>query len=160
MAIGSIKLNVNCTTAGAGTQSHCVLANNDNRPSQSVLNVTTTQAPGRLADTAACADNAKQYQSWQVERWTRSYELAAGAWAGPGSIAPPAGDSGPTFTLRSMGNHDVFDCKPSGKENGTFVGSCISGGNATTTAATSASFKFDPRLDILTVTQRWSCNWT
>ena len=127
-----------------------------------MLNVTTSQTAARLGGSAACADNAKQYQSWLVERWARQYDLAAGSWAGPGSTAAPAGDSGPSFTLRSQANRDAFDCKPSARENGTWVGSCAPAPAAAgdMTPATSAGFRFDPRLDLLTVTQRWSCNPT
>jgi len=161
-----VALNLTCTAPKEGVQSHCTLAGNTNRPSQSVLTVSTAQiaAPASNGSAAAtCADGVKAYQSWQVERWSRQYDLQAGSWAGPGSTAPPAGDSGPSFTLRSLaGGRDVFDCKPSGRTNGTWVGACApaTAGNGTAAATTSASFKFDPRLDILTLSQRWNCSRT
>ncbi|OTB03258.1 hypothetical protein M426DRAFT_12842 [Hypoxylon sp. CI-4A] len=143
LAIGSAPLELDCSAATDGSSSSCALT-------AAALSITTKGAPARLA-ADSCADNLDRYQSWQLEGWHRQYERA------PGSTDPPTSDSGPSFTLRNMANTDVFDCVSQGSRNRntTFDGTCSSAEENPTTAA---EFRFDSTLDVLSVTQNWSCD--
>lgn len=143
-----IKLDMNCTTAeGTG---YCVPTSTSTggRPT---LRIDTTATPAPLDSSSACTDNSKRYQSWQIEKWLRTFEMDPASLP-PGSGTPPPSDTGPSFTLKSMANSDVFSCTTSGRQSSTFEGSCKS--NSTTTTA---KFLFDPKLDYLTITQNWNC---
>jgi len=134
---------MNCTTADDGSKL-CIPKTNGTRLA---IPVTTKQGAARLA-ADSCAENEKSYQAWQLEQWTRNYDLPAGT-------STPAADTGPSFTLRSVANSDVFTCTPSGQQNSSFTGTCTASaaGNATSTA----KFAFDPKLEMLQITQHWSC---
>ncbi|KAI1077114.1 hypothetical protein F5B20DRAFT_553234 [Whalleya microplaca] len=144
LATGSIQLDMDCTTDDEGSSSCTLVSASDG----SSLSVSTTGGPARVDAGSTCTDNSERYQSWQLEQWSRQYELL------PGSSSPSS-DTGPSFTLRNMANTDVFDCSTSGSQDSTFDGTCtpVAEGNSTTTA----TFTFDPQLDILIVTQSWDC---
>ncbi|KAI1486188.1 hypothetical protein F5X96DRAFT_261195 [Biscogniauxia mediterranea] len=156
LAMGSIHLDMNCTPVADGPTS-CTLQTGGTAASPS-LNTTASQPP--LEGGSGCTDNSDRYQSWQLENWLRQYESIPGSSAGSGTSG--TSDTGPTFTLRSMANSDVFKCSPSGVGSGdTFDGTCTSAaeGDATdTTTTTAATFLFDSQLDILKVTQSWNCS--
>ncbi|KAI0838583.1 hypothetical protein F5Y06DRAFT_49931 [Hypoxylon sp. FL0890] len=142
LATGSIHLDMDCTTNTDGSTS-CMLKGNG-------LDATTTGSLARLgAD--SCADNSQRYQSWQLEKWQRQYEMIPGS-----SSSMPESDTGPSFVLRNMANTDLFNCSTLGTQNSTSDGFCklATEGNKMTTA----SFHFDPQLDILTVNQHWNCS--
>ena len=141
MATGSITLNMDCSPVDGLT--HCTPTNGTR------FSISTKASPARLDTTAECAENTKRYQSWQIEKWSRQYERPAG------SSGDPVADSGPSFTLRNMANSDVFSCTPSPNASGGFDGVCKT--NGTENASSSAKFVFDPKLDMLTVTQSWKC---
>jgi hypothetical protein len=144
-----VKLDMNCTAVEGGS-SFCIPSTTSDgaRPS---LRIDTTLAPAALDATAACTENSKRYQSWQLENWFRKYEMDPASLA-PGSVTAPKSDTGPSFTLKNTANNDMFSCTSSGQKNSTFDGSCKS--NSTTTTA---KFQFDPKLDFLTITQEWNC---
>lgn len=109
----------------------------------------TPQEPG-----SGCPENAGIYQSWQLEKWKRQYELPPGS----SSSVPPKADTGPDFVLRNMRNRgaDTFACTTSGEvEDDRFTGTCAA---ADTASASTAEFIFDRTLDMLTVTQHWQCD--
>jgi hypothetical protein len=118
------------------------------------LSFNTTLAPAALAANAACADNKKRYQSWRLEKWLRQYQMPP-ASEQPGSASTPASDTGPSFTLTSLANNDVFGCTTSGRQSNIFEGTCKSAESASATAQ--ASFEFDPTLNILTVREYFNC---
>ncbi|KAI0466782.1 hypothetical protein F4859DRAFT_496645 [Xylaria cf. heliscus] len=67
-------------------------------------------------------------------------------------------DSGPSFTLHNLANGGVFECAPGNKtEENIFDGTCTQVAGANVAADTEATFRFDPMLDMLFVTQSWSC---
>ncbi|KAI1117668.1 heterokaryon incompatibility protein-domain-containing protein [Nemania sp. NC0429] len=145
MATGSFTLDLECKEA-ADQSAHCTLKNK-------TTEVKTVAGSPRLAADASCEENAKVYQSWQLENWYRQYKLTPGA-----PVTPPSSDSGPSFTLRNLANGGVFTCTPGKKtEGGYFDGACTQATVAGAAANTSASFQFDPVLDMLVVTQRWEC---
>ncbi len=147
MATGSFSLDLDCENAD-DESTHCALKTTG--PS---LQVQTVPSAPRLAANATCEDNAKVYQSWQLQDWQRQYRLTPGDPA-----TPPSMDSGPSFTLRNMANGGVFECTPGNKtEDNIFDGVCSQDGSVSTAAITKASFQFDPVLDMLLVTQRWEC---
>ncbi|KAJ2992200.1 hypothetical protein NUW58_g2244 [Xylaria curta] len=146
MATGSFNLDLDCKTAD-DESAHCTLKSKATSPS---LQIKTIPAAPRLAANATCGDNEKVYQSWQLENWRRQYRLTPG-----NPVTPPPMDSGPAFTLRNMANGDVFECAPEKKtEENVFGGACI---HTSVSASTKASFRFDPALDLLVVTQSWEC---
>jgi hypothetical protein len=153
IATGSFKLDLDCQNA-EDESTHCSLKSKTANPT---LQVSTVPSAPQLPATASCEDNAKAYQSWQLEDWHRQYRSA------PGDITtPPAMDSGPSFTLRNMANGGVFKCAPSGNktEANIFDGACTQAAGAGALATTTAAFQFDPALDLLSVTQRWECGNT
>ncbi|CAJ2510941.1 Uu.00g065660.m01.CDS01 [Anthostomella pinea] len=141
LAIGAAHLDMDC--ADVDGSSNCILPTS--------LNVTTQAAPARLQTNPTCTDNSARYQSWQLENWTRQYEMVPGS-----SAITPQSDTGTSFTLRNMVNSDMFNCSPSGDQNDTFVGTCTpaTGGSPTTTA----TFRFEPLRGMLSITQQWSCS--
>ncbi|KAI1147924.1 hypothetical protein F4825DRAFT_124451 [Nemania diffusa] len=156
MATGSFNLDLDCTTAD-DESTHCTTKSIATTPA---LQVTTAPGAPRLATNASCEDNTKVYQSWQLENWRRQYKLTPGAPV----TTPPPGDSGPSFTLRNLANGGVFECAPGHKtaEN-VFDGVCApaaAGAGPAAEANTKASFRFDPVLDMLVVTQNWACGGT
>lgn len=145
LATGILPLNMNCATTEEGSET-CALV-----PSNSMGFTTkggqTPQEPG-----SSCPKSPDSYQSWQVEKWQRQYELPPGS----SSSVPPKADTGPNFVLRNMRNKgtDSFNCTNSGKVEGeTFTGTCVAADSAST-----ADFVFDRKLDMLTVTQHWPCD--
>ncbi|KAI0813602.1 hypothetical protein GGR55DRAFT_635045 [Xylaria sp. FL0064] len=149
MATGSFNLDLDCASADDdGT--HCALKSKTTGPGLQVN--TVPSAPG-LASNATCQDNARVYQSWQLQNWRRQYMFT------PGDLtSPPSMDSGPSFTLRNMANGGMFDCTPGNEtEDNKFNGSCTQAANTTMATNTKASFQFDPVLDMLVVTQHWDC---
>jgi hypothetical protein len=105
-------------------------------------------------NTTSCADSSKQYQSWKVEQWLRRIEMQPGS-----SPTDPklTSDTGPSFTLRSMASGNLFSCANSGKQNGTFEGDCQSQ-SASAMATPETKFTFDPKLNILEISQHWKCS--
>ncbi|KAI0402268.1 hypothetical protein F4802DRAFT_576522 [Xylaria palmicola] len=157
LATGSFKLDLDCQDA-ADASSHCTLKS---KTTSAALQVRTTPSAPRLAANATCEDNARAYQSWQLEDWRRQYRLTPGSPV----TAPPAADSGPSFTLRNLANGGAFQCTPEVNKTaeGVFNGICTqptAAGVRAAAASTRASFKFDPALDILVVTQNWDCGAT
>ncbi|KAJ8124033.1 hypothetical protein ONZ43_g147 [Nemania bipapillata] len=117
------------------------------------LQVKTVTGAPRLATNASCEDNTKVYQSWQLENWRRQYKLTPGE-----PVTPPPMDSGPSFTLRNLANGGVFECVPGNKtDDNVFEGLCTQAADTGALANTKASFRFDPVLDMLVVTQNWEC---
>jgi hypothetical protein len=143
--MGSIRLDLNCTTTRE--TSYCVQASTDTgaRPS---IRINTTLLPGPLNASAACTANSEVYQSWRLEKWFQQYEVSS--W-----LVQPPSDIGPSFTLRSMANSDVFSCATLSRQNLTFHGTCkaLAGSSSTSTG-----FRFDDQLNILTIYERWNCS--
>ncbi|KAI1169703.1 hypothetical protein F4777DRAFT_572179 [Nemania sp. FL0916] len=147
MAVGSFNLDLDCQDAG-DESAHCTLKSK-------TLQVKTVPGTPQLAANATCQENAGVYQSWQLENWRRQYKLTPG---NPSSL--PAEDSGPSFTLRNLANGGVFACTPGTEtEDNSFNGTCTqtARGRGLAVANTAASFRFDPVLDMLVVTQHWEC---
>ncbi|KAH9909249.1 hypothetical protein F4778DRAFT_768167 [Xylariomycetidae sp. FL2044] len=151
LATGSIHLDMLCSATADGGDS-CMLNGNLTRAE---LTTNTTEAPARLPAGSSCADNSDRAQSWQLEGWQRQYEIA------PGSVAiVPQTDTGPSFTLWNMANSDVFECAAAkgegdGDDDASFEGTCTQAVEGT--SSTIAKFRFDPGLDMLVITQEWTC---
>ncbi|KAI0418794.1 heterokaryon incompatibility protein-domain-containing protein [Xylaria grammica] len=149
MATGSFNLDLDCKTADDET-THCTLKSKTTSPG---LQVKTVPGSPRLAANATCDDNTKVYQSWQLENWHRQYKLTPGDPA-----TPPPEDSGPSFTLRNLANGNIFECVPGNKtEDSVFEGACTQAAGQSTPTNAKASFRFDPVLDMLVVTESWDC---
>ncbi|KAI1424332.1 hypothetical protein F5Y12DRAFT_715478 [Xylaria sp. FL1777] len=147
MATGSFNLDLACENAD-DESTHCALKSKTTSPG---LQVNTVPGAPRLGTNATCEENSKVYQSWQLQNWQRQYMLTPGD-----PTTPPPMDSGPSFTLRNMANGGVFDCTPGNKtEDNIFDGACTQA--AGTATNTKASFKFDPVLDMVYITQGWEC---
>lgn len=147
LATGILPLNMNCATTDEGGQA-CALVPSDS------MGFTTKGGPTPQEPGSSCPGSADTYQSWQVEKWTRQYELPPGS----SSSDPPKTDTGPTFVLRNMRNKatDSFNCTNSGTvEDEKFTGTCVAADDASGSAA---DFVFDRKLDTLTVTQHWQCD--
>ncbi|KAI3319777.1 hypothetical protein HD806DRAFT_249653 [Xylariaceae sp. AK1471] len=153
LATGSFQLDLDCKSA-EDESTHCALKSKTTNPT---LQVRTVPSAPRLPATAPCEDNAKVYQSWQLEDWHRQYRLTPGD-----TVTPPSMDSGPSFTLRNMANGGVFKCAPSGNktEADIFNGACTQTAGVGAIANTIAAFQFDPALDMLAITQHWECGTT
>ncbi|KAK3291176.1 uncharacterized protein B0H64DRAFT_427232 [Chaetomium fimeti] len=147
LATGSITLDVNCTTTDES--SYCVPKSTESgtRPN---LNIATVLVPGSETTEPTCAETSKEYQSWKVEQWQRSFTMEPGASPTDPNLSS---DTGPSFTLKSSANGNTFNCSPSEAEDGSFVGSCTS--DATTTTA---DFHFDPLLNMLEISEHWACD--
>ncbi len=159
LAVGSTTLDMNCTVGTDGAN-HCVPKAAAGRTG--VSTVTTKQSPAPLDAGSACADNSNRYQSWQIQNWERRYQMVP-ASAQPGTPEPPPDDSGPSFTLRSMANSDVFLCEAADKQDDAFDGTCTpddgTGGGAKVPASSQkTTYRFDPKLDMITITQHWNCS--
>ncbi|KAI2631580.1 hypothetical protein GGS26DRAFT_100816 [Hypomontagnella submonticulosa] len=141
LATGSVHLDMDCAT-NTDNSTSCMLKGDG-------ASITTTGALAR-AQTDTCEDNTQRYQSWQLENWRRKYEMVPGS-----PDATPLTDSGPSFTLRNMANTDVFNCSTNGNQRETIDGTCqlTSEGNITTIAW----FRFEPRRDVIVISQRWYC---
>lgn len=149
MATGSFKLNLDCAN-DEDESIHCTMPSPTTTPA---LQVNTVPGAPRLSANATCDENAEVYQSWQLENWRRQYMLTPGD-----PVTPPPMDSGPSFTLRSMANNDVFECAPgNATADGVFNGTCEAAEGTAGMESTEASFRFDPALDMLVITQRWEC---
>ncbi|TRX90599.1 hypothetical protein FHL15_008572 [Xylaria flabelliformis] len=149
MATGSFNLDLDCKNDDDGS-THCTLKSATTTPA---LQAKTVPGAPRLAANATCEDNAKVYQSWQLENWHRQYKLTPGDPA-----SPPQNDSGPSFSLHNLANGGVFECVPGKKtEENVFDGTCTQAAGANVAANTEATFRFDPVLDMLFVTQNWTC---
>ncbi|KAI8946150.1 hypothetical protein F4801DRAFT_79975 [Xylaria longipes] len=149
MATGSFNLDLDCKNDEDGS-AHCTLKSQTTSPG---LQVNTVPGAPRLAANATCEDNAKVYQSWQLANWRRQYKLTPGD-----PVSPPPMDSGPSFTLLNQANGGVFECAPGNKtEENVFDGTCTQAGGADAAENTEATFRFDPVLDMLFVTQSWNC---
>ena len=151
LATGVINLSINCTTAADGTK----ICSQNNTPSKPTIttNIATTSL---LGANSTCTDNQKRYQSWELEKWFRKYEMDPGSDSG---VAAPPTDPGPSFMLRSMANSDTFNCSSSALQKNIFSGTCnLVGAGSTATPTTTASFLFDTELDMLTITQHWNCS--
>jgi len=146
--MGSINLDVNCTTAADGS-SYCVpkSTSSGTRPT---LNISTEIVPVLTSPT--CKDFGKEYQSWKVEDWSRLFKLE------PGETAIH-GDSGPKFTLRSFTTGITFTCSPSAPHDEIFVGNCWIPTKEPTTVVT-ASFVFNAPINLLQIKESWTCNGT
>ncbi|KAI0388313.1 hypothetical protein F5Y17DRAFT_475263 [Xylariaceae sp. FL0594] len=152
LATGSSELDLSCASDEEDNSTYCALKTDTASPSPLVK---TTPKMTRLATDAPCTENEKVYQSWQLESWRRSYRLT------PGNVdAPPADDTGPSFTLNNLANGGVFECAPAGNATGSvFSGSCRHATGASPAMNdTAASFEFDPGLDVLTIHQTWECS--
>lgn len=150
IATGSFKLDLECKKTTADQGAHCTLKSKTTTPA---LQVRTVPGSPRLAANATCRDNSKVYQSWQLENWYRQYKLTPGD-----PVTPPPSDSGPSFTLRNLANGGVFECTPGKKaSDSSFHGTCTQAAVAGAAVHTTTSFRFDPVLDMLVVTQRWAC---
>jgi hypothetical protein len=147
LATGSISLDFNCTTAEDG--SFCIpkSTSTGTRPT-----LTIASSLLLLNGTSTCADASKQYQSWKVEKWLRQIEREPGSSPTDPKIVS---DSGPSFTLKSLAIGSELSCATFGQQNGTFVGDCKS---ADAPASTTGDFTFDPKLNILEISQTWKCD--
>ncbi|KAI1300608.1 hypothetical protein F5Y03DRAFT_397085 [Xylaria venustula] len=149
MATGSFNLDLDCENATDESTS-CTLKSSTTSPG---LQVKTVPSAPRLALNSTCDENAKAYQSWQLDNWQRQYMLTPGD-----PITPPPMDSGPSFTLHNIANGDIFDCTPGSEtKNNTFDGTCTQAAHSSMPTNTKASFHFDPVLDMLRITQNWEC---
>ncbi|KAI0542553.1 hypothetical protein GGR58DRAFT_497098 [Xylaria digitata] len=149
MATGSLNLDLDCKTSD-DESTHCTLKSTTTSPG---LQVNTVPGAPRLAANATCEDNAKVYQSWQLQNWRRQYKLTPGD-----PVTPPPMDSGPSFTLRNMANGGVFECTPGDKtKDNIFDGTCTRVEGSAVAANSKASFRFDPVLDMLVITESWEC---
>jgi hypothetical protein len=149
--VGSVDLSLECTSTG-GT-SHCVVSSTDGGAHPN-LRINTALLPGLLNTYAACNDNSEAYQSWWLENWLWRHELAPGSLP-LGLANPPPSDTGPSFTLRSIANNDVFSCVTSVRQNNTFDGACKA---AIGSSSIATEFRFDSELNILTIYERWDCD--
>ncbi|KAK4119468.1 hypothetical protein N657DRAFT_581657 [Parathielavia appendiculata] len=149
LAIGSISLDLNCTTADDG--SFCV-PKSPSTGTRPTLTISTTLLPAPLDGTVACIDASTQYQSWRLENWQRRIEMEPGSSPTNPKIVS---DSGPSFTLRSLALGGELSCATSGQQNGTFVGACRF---ADAAARTTGEFSFDPKLNMLVISQQWRCD--
>jgi hypothetical protein len=141
MAMGTTKLDLNCTTTeGVRT---CNLAN------RTGVNLTATEVSEGADPEVACEDNVDRYQSWEITKWHRQYELA------PGSDGEPSNDTGPSFTIGNMANNGSFECTTSTVQEDAFEGSCTS---STGASDTTAKFRFVSDIGMLTLTQSWTCD--
>ncbi|EAQ85455.1 predicted protein [Chaetomium globosum CBS 148.51] len=143
------RLGPGGTQGETDDSSHCVPKSTDSgtRPS---LNIATALVPGSENASPTCVDTSKEYQSWRMENWQRSFKMEPGA----SPIDPKLSeDSGPSFTLKSSANGNTFNCSPSEGEDGAFAGSCTSSEGTSTTA----DFRFDPLLNMLEITEHWAC---
>lgn len=120
------------------------------------LSFNTTLVPSPLAATANCTDNKELYQSWRLEKWLRQYQMAPASTT-PGSPSTPTADTGPSFTLTSLVNSEVFNCTVSGKQSSIFNGDCKPTASGSPANSTQASFAFDPELNMLTVREDINC---
>ncbi|VBB76485.1 Putative protein of unknown function [Podospora comata] len=148
LATGTLPLSeLDCDYTEEGS-AYCIpkATSSGARPDLRISTVLAPTAPD--ANTASCSEISEQYQSWTLENWHRQFVLT------PGSFEPKAGtDTGPSFTLKSLGVNGVtFTCAPTSAPVGPFQGECKS--DVTKAAAT---FTFDPKLNILTVKQKWDC---
>ncbi|AEO63837.1 8a6155d9-adbd-4eaf-95f6-142ba3150200 [Thermothielavioides terrestris] len=148
LATGSITLDVNCTTADGS--SYCVPSTTSTgaRPN---IDITTKLTQTPLNETSTCSGAPKQYQSWKLENWLRQIRMEPGS-----SPTDPklVFDSGPSFELVSIPDGGLLNCTTSGNHTGTFVGTCQAAGST----STSADFTFDPKLNMLEITQHSECS--
>ncbi len=147
LATGSINLDFNCTTAD--DNSYCV-PKSTAAGARPTLNINTKLVSAAINATTTCLDSSKQYQSWKVEQWLRRIEMEPGSSPSDPKLAS---DTGPSFTLRSVASGSLFSCTNSGKQNGTFDGACQSSATAPAT-----KFSFDPKLNILKISEHWQCS--
>ncbi|KAL2152859.1 hypothetical protein VTH82DRAFT_4014 [Thermothelomyces myriococcoides] len=152
LATGTLELDLNCTTTEEGSD-YCVpnTTPSGDRPSLSIQ--TKLLAPPE-SGTPACADLAGEYWAWTVTDWQREFVMEPGATpTDPNSVH---NDSGPSFNLHSRATGQTFSCHPSAPHDGIFAGICSGPDNSTT--ATTADFNFDSHLNILEVSESWSCD--
>ncbi|KAK5655223.1 hypothetical protein OQA88_6122 [Cercophora sp. LCS_1] len=117
------------------------------------LRISTHAGPSPLDATLSCAENTKRYQSWRVEGWKREFQMTPGT-AAPDKPLPL--DSGPTFTLRSVSNNATSSCTTVTRTNGVFEGACKIGKPLGWKQET--SFTFDPKLNVLELSQLSACD--
>lgn len=145
LSTGAINLDFNCTTADGS--SFCVPKTTDagTRPE---LNIVTELVPAPVNATSPCAADSQPYQSWKVENWQREIEMEPGnSPTDPKLIS----DTGPSFSLRSMVNGDLFNCTQSEANAGTCESSDAAEG-------TTVDFLFDPKLNMLKISQHSQCD--
>ncbi|KAK4222175.1 hypothetical protein QBC38DRAFT_504241 [Podospora fimiseda] len=151
LATGVIPLSIQCSPdpEGSGT-TYCTPspAPNGGRPD---IRINTSISPvPSTPSTKTCEAVTSTYQSWSIENWLRSYEIA------PGTFTPKKGtDTGPAFSLRSLGSPKgvVLTCVTEEDKDGVFAGGCVS----VREAKTNGRFRFDSRLNLLSVDQVWDC---
>ncbi|KAK3320302.1 hypothetical protein B0T19DRAFT_285510 [Cercophora scortea] len=153
LATGSVTLDITCSTAD--DNSFCTPKITSSTGARPDIRISTTQL--KPSTTSKCADTAKQYQSWRVDKWTRQIEMTPGSTSA--NPLPLKSDSGPSFVLRNLAGGGTFSCASdsSGQMGSTFLGVCkptAAAGNATTTTA---RFSFDTKLDLVTLEQDWDC---
>ncbi|KAK3689767.1 hypothetical protein B0T22DRAFT_499394 [Podospora appendiculata] len=155
LATGSVALEISCSTADDNSFCAPKITSTGARPD---IRISTTQQVLKPQGNAKCDDNAKQYQSWRVDKWTRLIEMAPGSTSA--HPLPLKSDSGPAFVLRNLaGGGAVFSCTSdsSGQMNSTFLGVCKSTTSVLGNETTAARFSFDPKLDLVTLEQDWDC---
>lgn len=147
LATGTINLNLTCSTTDTGAN-RCFSTGASIGTTRPMFNTTQALAP---SGAPACRDFANRYQSWEVTAWAREYLAMTPAQVG--SEEGPKNDTGPAFSLRNLGAGGTWKCATSGRKEGVFEGSCEGGWMPQAKAA----FTFDPRVNILTVTERMEC---
>ena len=148
LATGSVALNssVECRSGREGEKA-CQLKTPTNTTSTPSISVTTAQILSRPEQ--GCPGGPNAYYSWQVEEWRRRYETTP-----PDAGFAPSADAGPSFKLHAMVTGETFTCQPSSNQRGVFEGTCKRGSDF---SRTTARFAFNPRSDLLNVTQHWDC---
>ena len=153
MAMGSANFSVECALDSDG-QTRCSswtwgLASFWDGGPFPLPNITTTQVRSG-PEQGSCPGPKAAYYAWQVEGWRHRYGLDAPA----NGVYDAAKDPGPSFKLNAQVTGETFTCQNSNRRNGMYEGGCKRGSDF---SRTTASFRFDPVNDILTVTQRWDC---
>ena len=113
-------------------------------------NLVTKQDPAALtvASASACLDSAHRNHSWTVQGFSRHFDQNATGTT----------ETAMSFALQSMSSSgDAFNCSLSGAQKaGHIDGVCQPSAAAGTTGST-ARFRYDTALDILTIIQSWIC---
>ncbi|KAL1838406.1 hypothetical protein VTJ49DRAFT_2690 [Mycothermus thermophilus] len=148
LATGSITLDVTCITSD--DNSYCVPEAPEGavRPT---LNIQTKLRQVPTGPASACDEAYSLYHGWVVEGWLREIEMLPGAVPTTPNIVF---DSGPSFQIKNVASGDMLSCSSAGKVNGTFAGACEA---VDEESSTNAEFQFDTELNMLEITQRWTC---
>ena len=110
-------------------------------------NLVTKQDPATVtaASASACLDNAHRNHSWTVQGFSRHFDQNSTGTT----------ETAMSFALQSMSSTGgAFNCSLSGAQKaGTIEGLC----QATAGSGSTARFRYDTALDMLTIIQNWIC---